>query len=148
MLKDMRAGWDADNEKLLCLIVLQDKFSRLLSTTAGAAYFRGFITASRRTGLVSLKFRFAYLDGERSWFTLPERDAEGALEFFRGVVRGMFEATGKHTDRQLPDGALQFFEPPDDEGDGMRTIEWLVAKDLVEIKGIRPSGEERGTSPC
>jgi len=34
----------------------------------------------------------------------------------------------------LSDEAIQFFEPPDDNGNPMHTVMWLDEKDLIDIK--------------
>ena len=42
--------------------------------------------------------------------------------------------------------AIECFYPPDDGGDGLKTIIWLEQKDLIELKEVRPEkgdGEDR-----
>ena len=53
-------------EKLVCLMVLDDSFARKLSCTAGPAFCRAFILENRTTHRITALMRFKYEDGTRN----------------------------------------------------------------------------------
>lgn len=131
-------GWNANDEKLRCLIVLDDGVAELLSHRAGQAFFRAFIVEDRVTGKVRLKFRFRYKDPEqRNWFkaTTDKRGDEAVEHFRSGVDEVLRTATSMLTVPLDANGVTAFF-PPDDGGDVGSTLIWLEMRDLIEITEI------------
>jgi hypothetical protein len=127
-------SWDVQNEKLLSYVVLNDRYSRMLSSRAGDAFFRAFIVQNRATGQILMKLRFKYRDGERSWFEVtPTGRGEAAVEELRKGVRQVLETSAAIQGTPLPAGAIEFFDPPDDGGIPERTLDWLLAHDLIEV---------------
>ena len=127
-------SWDVDNEKLLCHILLDDSYAPMLSTRAGPAFFRAFIVENRATGQLSMKFRFKYQDGKRNWFRITPTDGgKTGIEELRKGVRSGLKTSAIFMGIPLPEDAVKFFDPPDDGGDGMKTVAWLVERDLIEV---------------
>ncbi len=137
-------SWDVDNEKLLSHIVLSDAYADLLCTDAGDAFFRGFIVENRKTHEVTLKFRFSYRDGKRSWYKVTSKlQGEAAAGHLRDGISDVLRTgyAAQHGDA-LPEDAIQYFDPPDDHGDGQNTIKWLLERDLIEVY-VEPVEEEK-----
>ncbi len=129
-------SWNANEEKLLSLIVLDDGFARQLSDRAGPAFFRAFIVENRATGAISMKHRFKDIDGDRQWYSVtPKEQGPGTVDELRQGMRTVLEEAAHMIQVPLPPGAIQCFDPPDDRGDWERTIEWLIERDLVEVTG-------------
>jgi hypothetical protein len=136
--------WDSNKEKLLCMMLVDDKYSGLLSPNAGDAFFRAFIVEDRKTKDVIIKFRFKYKNGKRNWYEATHKTLKGkeAMEYFRsGMELTLIEGT-EAFGLPVPDDFVQCFYPPDDEGDAMKTIEWLVEKDLIEVERTAMTGKE------
>jgi hypothetical protein len=133
-------SWNANEEKLLCHIVLDDSLAPLLSSDAGPAFFRAFIVEDRKSGEVRLKFRFRYKSTPRSWFRIAAQNLRGteAVEDFRAGIEFMLTEAARKLGRPFPEGAIKCYYPPDDMGDVGRTIIWLEMQDLVEIDHIEP----------
>ncbi len=129
------AGWDANAEKLRCLIMLNDGIAELFSPRAGEAFFRAFIVEDRATGEVRLKFRYRYKNpDERNWYraTSGKRGAE-AVEYFRSAIDKVLRTACSMLELPVDvDGVTAFF-PPDDGGDCRSTLIWLDMRDLIEI---------------
>lgn len=91
-------SWNIDNEKLLSHIVLDDRYAPMMSERAGEAYFRGFIVENRQTGKVTLKYRFKYCDGKRSWFEvrLKKGGPEAVSELRAGMLQVLEKASTLH----------------------------------------------------
>lgn len=139
-MTDDEPGWKANDEKLRCLIVLDEDVAELLSHRAGQAFFRAFIVEDRGTGEVRLKFRFRYKDPEqRSWFgaTTDKRGDEAVEHFRSGIDTVLRRATSMLTVPLDANGVTAFF-PPDDGGDFCSTLIWLEMRDLIEISEIVP----------
>lgn len=83
-------SFDLNKQKMRCLLVLDDALAHHLSSTAGPAYWRGFVLEDRNTHEISALFRFCYEGGERSWFEIRPRgqkDADAAVEeLCRGLM--------------------------------------------------------------
>jgi hypothetical protein len=130
-------SWNANTEKLLCLVLLDDKYAPRLSDRAGQAFARAFIVEDRASGEIRMMFRFRYKDpDERSWYEARPDQKKGieAVEFLRHAIQDVWvTATAMLGGRRLPDDAVKAFYPPDDGGDPGRTIIWLEMQDLVEI---------------
>lgn len=128
-------SWEANQEKLLCLIVLDDTFAPRLSSRAGQAFFRAFITEDRSTGAVEVKFRFRYKNPDtRQWYRLgTDKRGEEALRFLHEAVKLMMDMSAVACGVQIPSEDIHSFYPPDDGGDPGRTFIWLEMQDLMEI---------------
>jgi len=131
---DPPAGWNANEEKLLALMVLSDARAEELSRLAGEAFFRAFIVENRTTGAVSMNFRFRYRDGKDSWFQVPPKAGQPraeALQQLREGVAQMVLQAAELMGVSLSPLDVECFQPPDDEGNWERTIQWLTDKDLI-----------------
>jgi hypothetical protein len=135
-------GWVIHEERLICLMVLDDEVGQLASDIAGEAFFRAFVVENRKTGRVHCKFRFRY-DQEHgdSWYHLDPREedrgksrAQMVSLYTETVEMFLLLAIEKLFGRKPPKGILTSHFPPDDEGDGTRTLNWLVAEDLVQVR--------------
>jgi len=142
-------GFNLNTQKLHCLIVLDDQVAKALSDKAGEAFCRAFVVEERQTGEIKLNFRFRYTSGD-SWYRVrldPEKQKLSREERVEHLAKGF-----EHVLRMgaglfaggiaVPDGVITRFCPPDPD-DGMKTLEWLIAQDLVEIKEIvTPEGHK------
>jgi hypothetical protein len=149
------AGWVSSEEKLLCHFLLDDGVAhRLNLCDRPVAFLRGFIVQDRKTGKITCKYRFHQPDG-KSWYHIEATNAEdNNLAYFMDRLKpGLTMATKvfaigakKVTPEQsaMLDGAIHFFYPPDDGGDPDKTLQWLIEKDLVEIKGVKVAKTEKG----
>lgn len=125
-------------EKLVCMMVLDDSFARRVSCTAGSAFWRGFILENRTTHRITAQMRFKYESGVRSWSEIdPSEQREREAEIARlrcgleDVLKTALLAFG--VEAAEAEDAIQCFYPPDDQGDPMKTLVWLEQQDLVEI---------------
>jgi hypothetical protein len=127
----------AEKEKLLCFMLLDDGFAKQISVAADDAFWRGFIVQDRATGLVSMKFRFKYKNGNRNWYNVNPKHQHGqeTVELLRNSLEDVLcEALKIHgLSSEQVRNAVQCFYPPDDGGDFMATATWLAERDLVEI---------------
>jgi len=127
------AGVNLNEEQLVALIVLNDARALRLSYKAGEAFFRGFIVRNRQSSVMEMRFRFRYQDGD-SWFEVRQREgqprAEAIREFREGITHVLLGAAAG-LGVALEPSDVMFFEPPDDEGNWERTVQWLVEGDLV-----------------
>jgi hypothetical protein len=136
-------SWDLNNEKLLSHILIDDRYARLLSERAGEAFFRCFIVEDRATGAVSMKYRFKYSDGNRNWFVVKSRErGAAAVDRLKLGMRKVISTAAQARGTPLPPDAIVYFDPPDDEGDGTKTIQWLVDRDLIEVVGVERERRE------
>lgn len=127
-------SWNCADEKLLCHIVLNDRFAKDLSSRAGPAFFRGFIVQDRATGIVSMKFRFRYEDDDRQWYEVkPKEQGPGTMDELRTAMLQIMVEAAALMHKRLPAGSVEFFYPPDDGGQAERTIAWLKEQDLIEV---------------
>jgi hypothetical protein len=128
-------SWNANEEKLLCHIVLDDDVADELSDRAGPAFFRGFIVQDRASGVVALKYRFRCERPDESfWFHVkPSNQQDEIVDRLCCTMLLVLIQGATLAGKTLPSNAIKFFYPPDDEGDALRTIEWLKEKDLIEI---------------
>ncbi len=132
-------SWEPDKEKLLCLVVLDDDLAQRLSVGASDAFFRAFIVKNRETNEITMKFRFSYLTGERSWYEVAAKsEIADPRAYLEGAIRKilMLGLQAFAPEVRVPDEAVSLFRPPDDEGDPFKTIEWLHERDLIEVKAI------------
>jgi hypothetical protein len=132
---DPVACWNANAEKLRCLIVLDDDVAAKLSDRAGDAFCRAFIVEDRVTGAVKLKFRFRYSNpDERNWFsaTTDKRGPE-AVEHFESGMRFVLDEAARRLGFGLPKDSVKSFYPPDDGGDVGSVLIWLEMHDLIEM---------------
>jgi hypothetical protein len=134
--------WDANKEKLRCLLILHDSFAPLLSVRAGAAFFRAFIVEDRQTGDVSMKARWKYRDPEeRNWIQAKTKNrGDVAVSEFVSGLRSVIQEASERMGQPLPPEALKAFYPPDDAGDPASTIIWLEMQDIVEITRVEVGG--------
>jgi hypothetical protein len=133
----MTVGWNANEEKLLALVVLDDARAARLNAKHGAkhgeAFFRAFIVQHRRTGAVEMRFRFRYRDRDVWYKAGPASDAATTLaEYLDGIQHALREAA-EWMGETLEPGDITPFYPPDDEGDWERTIGWLQERDLIQV---------------
>ena|ERR1700733_1216575 len=130
--------WLVNEEKLLCIMVLKDSLGPVLSERVkeGTAFWRAFIVQDRKTGEIKAKFRFKYDKDDSSWTYITSRKPivtqEGALEYLRSGLHKMLIMTTKalYPDVDMTDAVMSYF-PPDDNGDGTNTVNWLIEKDLI-----------------
>lgn len=132
-------SFNLNEEKMLCLMVLDDSLAKRLSEKAGHAYWRAFILENRTTHRVYAQYRFRYEDDERSWFQIQPREQESlevAIARLRcgleDVIRTGLAVFG--VEASMIENAIHCYYPPDDQGDPLKTIVWLEEQDLVEIK--------------
>lgn len=125
--------WDANKDKLICMLVVDDKLAEAVMGKTVSGYWRGFVMQNRETGEVRGEYRFKYANGDRNWhkitmpsITDPEKAKEKIHESMEQVLNTANELLG------LPFRVEAFF-PPDDGGDPVKTIEWLEKKDLIEV---------------
>lgn len=136
-------GWIANEQKLICMIVLDDVVGQIMSRgTGGEAFFRAFVTEDRKTGAIEAKLRFRYKDRD-SWYSLnPKSDGKSRIELIAGIQEGIEsvirKAVSMFSDNvEVPKDALHSYFPPDDEGDGFKTIRWLEEQDLVNVTEVK-----------
>jgi hypothetical protein len=151
---DNTIGWNMNEQKLHCMVVLNDVVGKKLSNKAGEAFFRAFVVESRETGEVWCKQRFRYTHGD-SWFVMKagsdtkllSRDQQ--VRYFANAVAttmriGVSAAAGG---RAVPEGVVECFYPPDPES-SKATLEWLQAQDLLlEPQHFGPDGKKIVTTP-
>ena len=126
-------------EKLLCLMVLHDDIAQQMFPGVEPAFWRGFIVQNRETGKVFAKMRFKYPDHTNWAEIVPKEQNDNpvkTMEYLRArmvltftVVTGILGGDAAH--------AIQCFFPPDDGGDGCKTLIWLEMQDLVEITEVK-----------
>lgn len=143
-------SWNANEEKLLCLMVLNDDLADKLSCIAGPAFFRAFIVQNRKTGKIIAKMRWNYITKGKSWTYLepkeqgqPEQLSEHLRCSIQDILTTAASVIGNLSQKETED-AIHCFYPPDDGGDPGKVIIWLEQQDLVEIVGverIEPEGE-------
>ncbi len=137
---ELTSGWNANEQKLLALIAVSDARALELSSEAGEAFFRAFIVEDRITGVVSMNFRLRYRGGKDSWYRITAKPGVSRADAFRdfreGIIQMAMDACEGLGVSLAPD-EIQCFEPPDDQGDWMKTLQWLLRRDLAEatIKG-------------
>ncbi len=127
-------GWNANKEKLLTLVVLSDARAEHLSPMVGEAFFRAFIVQDRLSGEVGLNFRFRYKDGKDSWFSAKPKDGHTPQEQARELREAMAEillTAASAMGVSMSPLDIEYFDPPDDEGEWERTVQWLLDRDLV-----------------
>lgn len=137
--------WNSNEEKLLCHMVLNDRYAKRVSPIAGKAFWRAFIVQNRATGQISAKMRWNYTTTGRSWIIItPGPEIKDPLLHLRrnleNVLCTALERIG-HINPSEAAKAIECFYPPDDGGDGMKTIQWLIEQDLIEVKVMKPGGE-------
>jgi hypothetical protein len=134
-VSEQPVGWDSAQEKLRCMVVLDDP-KQEWSHRAAPAYFRAFIVENRKTGAVTMRFRYRYVDpAEDSWFKVPtEKRGTEAVESFRRGMEFVLTCAGEILTSSRP--KVRVVYPPDDGGDTMSTLNWLLARDMVEIVGV------------
>jgi hypothetical protein len=138
--------WNSNEERLLCMMLLDDGIAPRLSVRAGPAFWRCFIVQNRKTGIIYAKYRFRYKDPEEDrWYhivpaTQDANTLQGTREKIEATYRLAVSIAG-----EAPENAIQCFYPPDDGGDHMKTIIWLEQQDLIEIK-VEPLKDSNGNS--
>lgn len=128
-------GWNANAEKLLAMIALDDNIADELSPIAGEAFFRAFIVQDRKTAKVEARWRFRYNNGKDSWFSIgepkePMSPREIVADLTMKLTKMLIMAARMMGTPVAPD-RVRVFEPPDDEGHPQRTIQWLRDMDLI-----------------
>jgi len=139
---EVQECWDSRNEKLLCHMVLNDKFADKLSHKAGKAFWRAFIIEHRATGLVMCKLRWNYIDRGRSWtHIIPQAGTKDPMNHLRRSLETVLSQAAIKLGLPETDAisAIENFYPPDDGGDGQKTIDWLVEQDLIEVMKENPN---------
>lgn len=129
-------GWNANEEKLLSLIAIDDSLALRLSPEASDAFFRAFVVEDRKTGKVECRYRMKYRNGQRNWYSFKLKEdvpKDAAVDKFEEAIKKMMSIAAGVFD--VPDTAVvKCFRPPDDAGDPDATLQWLVDRDLVEVK--------------
>ena len=144
-MAETRPEWNSNEEKLLCHMVLDDSYASKVCPVASKAFWRAFIVQNRATGQISAKMRWNYTTKGRSWVVIkPGPETKVPLNHLRrnleNVICTALERIG-HIDQSEAAQAIKSFYPPDDGGDGMKTIQWLIDQDLIEIAET-PGGEQ------
>lgn len=136
-MKERIVGWDANREKLLALVVLDDTKAVQLTDTPGEAYFRAFIVEDRGDGRVSLRFRFRY-EGKDSWYSVGPSDKPRleAFDDYRAEITDIVLRVAWALGARISQSDITCWQPPDDEGHFERTIAWLTEKDLVHAPKV------------
>jgi len=137
-------GWEAQKEKLLVMVVLDDDIGKLVTSRAGEAFFRAFVVENRGTGVMECRLRFRYTDHD-SWFTItPKGDksrAEQVADFEEGMHHVVLTAMEMLAGVKPPEKIVKSYYVPDDEGDPQKTVNWLLANDLMHITKIEEMSE-------
>lgn len=141
-------GFNLMEQRLLCLIVLNDRLGHILSDKAKDAFFRAFIVQERDTSEVLCNYRFRYQDGD-SWYTVnlsAEKQAlpvKKRIEFIRHAIEDVMLRKSLQilADSMPPKDAVTCFYPPDPEN-GEATLQWLIDQDLVEITKVEVTGKD------
>jgi hypothetical protein len=129
---DSPAGWNANQEKLLALILVDDGRAKELSVLAGEAFFRAFIVEDRQSGRIRITFRFRYSDGHDSWFHVDPKEQNAAtFRELREAITAVVMMATEQMGLSLSPLDVKCFQPPDDGGDWERTVQWLLENDLV-----------------
>jgi hypothetical protein len=140
--------WNANEEKLRCMLVLSDAYAGLVSHRAGLAFFRAFIVEDRASGEVWMKFLFRYKDpDERRWSQVrpKKKDRDEAVKWLVRAMTHVVSTAAAKLDHKLPPDALEAFYPPDDGGDPGRTLIWLEMSNLIELIAVESEQpHERG----
>jgi len=146
-LNDVPIGWRANEERLLCLIVLDDDVAKRLSATAGEAFYRGFIVQNRESGDIVLRQRFRYLSKD-SWeeTSVPGAPQQKACEELKAMTASTMKGAAFMVGVELQSDDMAFFEPPDDNGDFMNTVNWLSERELIYATVIPTGGTEHGVN--
>ena len=138
---DKCVGINFKTQKLHCLVVLDDRVGQALSDIAGNAFYRAFVVEERATGEILMNQRFRYVKKD-SWQqfrltaekrTLPKKKQ---IEFLAGVAEyTMRTALSLLSGANPPRDVVVLFYPPDPD-DGPKTLEWLIAQDLIQITNV------------
>jgi len=141
--------FDLSKEKMLCLMMIDDSIAHKLSSTAGPAFWRGFILEDRETHKVSGQFRFSYEGGEKTWFKVSPPHQTGPKEAaaeLRCKLEDVLRLACRMMGGEMPEDGILCFYPPDDEGEPLRTILWLEERDLVEVTVRRNENDDEPLS--
>lgn len=145
-------GIDFNSQKLHCMIVMNDEIGANF-TKPGLTFFRGFVTEDRDTGAITARMRFRHGDGD-SWnqFGLTteyrQRSKVDQVQYFVAAIVatmriGLSVFAGG---APVPKDAVAAYYPPNpDDAEG--TLEWLIAKDLMEIKTVIKNGQQIPVQP-
>jgi len=134
-------GFNSETQKLHCLITLNDEVGKALSSKAGETFFRAFVTEERDDGEITARFRFRYRDGD-SWFQIrlgPEHRKLSVKEQVEHIVKGITEKTLLAGLQMVAGGVavpgrvVACHYPPEPD-DAKKTVDWLFAQGLVEVK--------------
>ena len=134
-------------EKMLAVMILEDRIGQLLDQDASDTYWRGFIVENRTSGEISLRHRFRYRDGTDSWYAVElnaDNQAKSRAERVDHLQSGMERALTtmireRHAQkREPPIGIVQTRYVPDDNGDLMATVRWLEEQDLIKPPRCEP----------
>lgn len=129
--------WNSNDEKLLCHMVLLDRFAKTLNRRAGKAFWRTFIVEHRASGVVVCKMRWNYIDTGRSWTHItPKVGTKDPMNYLRRNMENVLSRVA--IKMGIPENeaiqSIECFYPPDDGGDGNKTIAWLEQQDLIEVR--------------
>jgi hypothetical protein len=121
-------GWNATEEKLVCLIVLDDDITEKIGVgDVQGGYLRGFVVRNRTSGNVTARYRFNQPDGQ-SWYEIKPKGTADTSEGAESLCR-VLEAAFTKVSRG---SSVDCFYPPDDNGCPMATVLWLEKLDLIE----------------
>lgn len=147
---DNKVGWLCQKQKLIAMIVLDDSVGNMLTDHANTPFFRGFVVEERNTGAISVRMRFRYRTGDK-WYSLQPDLQPDFLSLSRvekiavltesvewSVLTALEMMVGGKV--KPPKCIVKSFFPPDDGGDWKKTIDWLVAEDLIEVREERVDG--------
>lgn len=139
-------AWNSNEERLLCHMLLRDELAaRLKLTSEGTTFWRAFIVQNRKSGEVYAKMRFRHKKDKASWSRIHPIDQSNAQKTVQYLQSNLEEVLTTALELMHPEigsaevrsAVVSFFPPPDD-GDGSKTIDWLIAQDLIQIKEVIP----------
>ena len=132
---------DLAKEKILCLIVVDDKISELAHGERIPAYLRAFVLQDRQTGDVYAMTRFKQADGSRRWTKL-QKDGHTADDYCK-EIEAIFHLAIKTLNYE-GDNPVSCFYPPKELGP-MESIEWMEKMNLIEVTKVpveeKPGGD-------
>lgn len=137
-------SWNPDKEKLLCFLKVDDALGEAMTGVSGLAFWRAFIVEDRATGKVRALYRFRYPNEKRNWYemTALEKSGQEAMAYVKCALEDIINETT--VVYGLP-FKVEAFYPPDDGGDGNKTVIWLEQNDLIEIQ-VEPLDGSDGTT--
>lgn len=120
---------------MLCFLLVDDSLAEAVlgPKGKGLAFWRAFIVEDRVTGEVRVLWRYLYPNGRKSWYEAIATGKKGqdAMVFLKCMLEDVLETANKAIGLPFQ---VQAFYPPDDGGDGIKTIIWLEQQDLIDVR--------------